>query len=372
MSISSEKRDPEELRQARESFFDRSLDLLCLASFDGWFVEVNAAWERILGWTADDLVSRPYVDFIHPEDIDATLCAATSLADGGDVIRFHNRYRHRDGSWRSLTWTAYADQERRLIYAVAHDVTEERRLQERLHGANEELRAVAEHKDQFVATASHELRTPITAIAGFASTLLRYWDGLADGERREFVSIIDQQSTRLARLVDDLLRMALLDVGAVSVELGDVPIEPVLSEAARLATGYELRISCDEQLAARADRDLLVQVFANLITNAVRYGAPPFDLVASRREDGIAVRVDDHGPGVPDEFRPHLFAKFAQARRTLTDPVHGTGLGLSICEALLEAMEGSVAYEPRDGGGASFVVTLPPAGNGGNPGAATA
>lgn len=349
----------EGLRDARESFFDRSLDLLCLASFDGWFVEVNAAWERVLGWSSEQLVSRPYAEFVHPEDLDATHAAASTLVDGGDVTRFKNRYRHRDGSWRWLAWTAYAEADRELIYAVAHDITDERRLQDRLRGANEELRAVAEHKDQFVATASHELRTPITSIAGFSSTLLRYWDDLADVERRQFVTIIDAQSTRLSRLVDELLRMALLDAGAISAELGDVRIAPVLAEAARLGTGHEVRIDCDPGLAVRADRDLLLQVLANLVTNALRYGAPPIDIGAARADDEVVLRVEDRGPGVPEAFRPHLFAKFAQARRTLTDPVHGTGLGLSITEALVEAMDGTVTYEPRPGGGATFRVTLP-------------
>lgn len=356
--LDDRKRD---LRRARESFFDRSLDLLCLADLDGWFVEVNAAWERVLGWSTDELLGRPYTDFVHPEDLDATLSASSTLSEGGDVTRFQNRYRHRDGGWRWLAWTASADRERQLIYAVAHDVTDERRLQDRLRGANQELRAVAEHKDQFVATASHELRTPITSIAGFATTLLGYWDELADSERRQFVKIIDSQAARLGRLVDDLLRMALLDAGAVSAELRDVRVAPVLREAARLATGLDVRIDCDDRLAVRADRDLLVQVVANLVTNAVRYGSPPIELGAFRTGDDVELRVEDRGPGVPEDFRPLLFAKFAQARRTLIDPVHGTGLGLSITEALVEAMDGTVAYEPREGGGARFQVTLPPA-----------
>lgn len=357
-----------ELRDARESFFDRSLDLLCLASFDGWFVEVNAAWERVLGWSSADLLSRPYGDFVHPDDLEATHAAAVTLVEGGDVTRFQNRYRHRDGSWRWLAWTAYAEADRQLVYAVAHDMTDERLLQDRLRGANEELRAVAEHKDQFVATASHELRTPVTSIAGFSSTLLRYWDDLSDVERRRFVAIIDSQSARLAGVVGDLLRMALLDAGAISAELRDTRLAPVLAEAARLGTGQEVRIDCDDDLAAHADRDLLVQVLANLVSNALQYGAPPFDINAARVEDEVVLRVEDRGPGVPEAFRPHLFSKFAQARRTLTDPVHGTGVGLSITEALVEAMDGSIAYEPRPGGGATFLVRLPVAAGAGSRG----
>jgi PAS domain S-box-containing protein len=119
--------DPNELNQ----FFTLSLDMLCVAGFDGYFKQVNPAWEKALGWTGDELRAKPYLEFIHPEDRRATVAQARNLIGGADVIYFENRYLCRNGSYRWLSWHATSFPEEQLIYAVARDVTEQRRLGER-------------------------------------------------------------------------------------------------------------------------------------------------------------------------------------------------------------------------------------------------
>src|SRR5207248_3999463 len=103
-------------------FFELSLDLLCVADFNGYFCRVNSAWEAVVGFSPAELVARPFVDFVHPEDKAATLAEAAKLAQGASVIRFENRYLHKDGSYRWFHWKAVPDLEHRLIYAIARDV----------------------------------------------------------------------------------------------------------------------------------------------------------------------------------------------------------------------------------------------------------
>lgn len=120
----------------RGAFFDLSLDLLCIAGRDGRFVDLNAAWTRTLGWSLGELMARPFVDFVHPDDRAATVKETAKLASGLMTIRFENRYCHKDGSWRWLQWTARYRADRGLIYAIARDVTREKTaflaLQERI------------------------------------------------------------------------------------------------------------------------------------------------------------------------------------------------------------------------------------------------
>jgi PAS domain S-box-containing protein len=126
-------RDITDLKQAREEadrYFTLSLDLLCIAGSDGYFKRLNPAWEKALGYTTAELLAKPFLDFVHPDDRPATIQEAEKLGKGQDTVSFENRYRCKDGSYRSLLWSATPFAEQQLIYAVARDVTELKRAQE--------------------------------------------------------------------------------------------------------------------------------------------------------------------------------------------------------------------------------------------------
>jgi PAS domain S-box-containing protein len=117
--------------EQRSRFFDYSRDMLCTAGFDGYFKLLNDAWERTLGYAQSELLSRPYLDFVHPADVERTLAEAASLGTVGvDTVQFRNRYRAKDGSYRWLEWNSRADMGAELIYAVARDVTDQQRAAE--------------------------------------------------------------------------------------------------------------------------------------------------------------------------------------------------------------------------------------------------
>ncbi|HSO00111.1 MAG TPA: PAS domain-containing protein [Candidatus Nanopelagicales bacterium] len=126
--------------EEREQFFELSIDLLCIAGVDGRFREVNSAWERVLGYSVDELTSRPFIDLVHPEDRDATLSAVSTLAGGEDIACFRNRYRRKDGGYRLLEWRSSTVHARGLIYALARDVTEIEQAEAERRAAHERLR----------------------------------------------------------------------------------------------------------------------------------------------------------------------------------------------------------------------------------------
>jgi len=125
-------------------FINLSLNLLCIAGTDGYFKDVNPAWETALGYTREELLSRPYLDFVHPDDRETTMMEAAHIASGGTTLSFENRYRCRDGSYKWLLWSAVVHAERGLIYAVAADVTERKREQLRLAAQYAVTRVLAE------------------------------------------------------------------------------------------------------------------------------------------------------------------------------------------------------------------------------------
>ena len=111
-------------------FFTFSLDMLCIAGFDGYFKRINPSFERTLGWNSEELLSRPFVDFVHADDVMATLLEVEKLSQGHHTVSFENRYRCKNGDYRYLLWTAYPEVETELMYSVARDITERKTIEQ--------------------------------------------------------------------------------------------------------------------------------------------------------------------------------------------------------------------------------------------------
>src|SRR3954451_2548845 len=230
-----------------------------------------------------------------------------------------------------------------------------------LEKANNELRRLDELKSDFVAMVSHELRSPLTSILGYCSTMMRHWDRVDDNRKRSFIDIVERQSRRLSGLVNDLLEMSRIESGHLETRLQPLDVSTVLTEVAKEYSDRigDLRLRGALEVSVLADTDHLHRVLINLLDNAVKYGAEPVTIDVSVTRDDVTFAVLDAGPGVAEDFRPRLFEKFAQASSGSTRKATGTGLGLSIVHGLVRSMGGAVDYvgpvEGRDGG---FVVRL--------------
>jgi PAS domain S-box-containing protein len=251
----------------------------------------------------------------------------------------------------------------RLYQAAQQELHERRRAEKELERyaselrqANEDLRAADEMKSHFVAVASHELRTPLTAVLGFATTLMNHWDRIPDREKQEHIGLIEGQARRLSRLADDLLTMSKIEAGALDVRPEAVDIEQALRVAVSAFADQGVEVVAEEGLRAMADPDHLEQIVINYVTNGLKYGRIPIRVEAERHDPWVDVSVTDRGDGVPPDFVPRLFEKFAQAGRIRSGA--GTGLGLSIVRGLARAQGGDAWYEPADPG-ARFCVRLP-------------
>jgi two-component system phosphate regulon sensor histidine kinase PhoR len=238
------------------------------------------------------------------------------------------------------------------VVVVLHDVTERQRLE-------------AMRRD-FVAQISHELRTPVAAIQGYAETLL---SGRPDeATRAEFLEVIHRQARRMGRLVADLLRLAELEARPAAqvreerVELARVAahvLETVRDRAAE--AGVTITADVPPGLAARSDPDDLEQVLENLVDNAVRYGARPGQVRITARdvEGRVRLTVEDDGAGIPADDLGRVFERFYRVDPARSRKLGGTGLGLAIVQRLVTALRGTVRAESDPGCGARFVVELP-------------
>ena len=254
--------------------------------------------------------------------------------------------------WISISAVQFPDG---TVYAL-RDLTEERGI-ERL-------------KSEFVATVSHELRTPLAAVYGAAMTLRRQDVELDDDHRRRLLAVIVGESDRLARIVDQVLAASRLDSGGFvfSVEHCEpAPLALQVVEAARAhapdGVAIELAPGNDLPVVA-ADSDMLRQVLANLVENAVKYSPDGGHVQVSlgRHERRVLFAVRDEGLGIPLREQERIFEKFFRLDPNLTRGVGGTGLGLYICRELVRLMGGRIWVASRDGEGSTFFFELPAAG----------
>jgi signal transduction histidine kinase len=210
-------------------------------------------------------------------------------------------------------------------------------------------------KLNFVAIASHELRTPATSVYGAFATLVQRGGELDPDVREQLTRIGHEQSLRLCRLIEELLDLSRLDARAITVDPRPVGVQAVLARVVEGAVPGEtsLRLEVAPDLTAVADPLVIDRVVSNLLTNAARYGAPPIVVSAEVRERHLRIAVEDHGEGVMEALRPRLFDRFARGGET-----SGSGLGLAIARAYARAHGGDLVYDPTTRG-ARFELILP-------------
>jgi signal transduction histidine kinase len=226
-------------------------------------------------------------------------------------------------------------------------------------------------KDEFVSTVSHELRTPLTSIAGSLGLLMGNVAGELSKPAARLLEIAHSNSERLVRLVNDILDIEKLESGRVTFNLRRVEVRVLVKQAVEEINDFAAARGVDVQLTdfgnavtyVRADSDRLVQVMTNLLSNAVKFSAPENAVVvavdARENPDVVRFSVRDHGPGIPLEFRPRIFERFAQADATNARRKGGTGLGLSIAKQIVDRLGGTVGFDDAPGGGTVFYVELP-------------
>jgi PAS domain S-box-containing protein len=355
----------QELKASREEldhFFALTPDMLCIADMDGRFKRVNAAWRETLGWADEDLTAVPYLDFVHPDEREATQARSASLADGDLTLAFENRYRCKDGSYKWLSWRAAPMVSRGLVYAAARDVTVEKQTARELENRATELGAVNRELEAFSYSVSHDLRAPLRHIGGFATMLKESVSLNAEGERM-LKTIIDS-AIRMGDLIDDLL--AFSRVGRSQLERSEVDlgllVGDIQQEVMTGANGQQVVWRVHPLPSVQADRSLLRLAFVNLLSNALKYSASraPAEIeigTLAVNGDETVLFVRDNGVGFDMQYAHKLFGVFQRLHSS--EEFEGTGIGLANVKRIVHRHGGRVWAESAIDHGATFYVALP-------------
>jgi PAS domain S-box-containing protein len=371
LDITPQKRAAEEQDAAEakyQALIERIPAIVYRGEFgeDGDWLYISPQVQHVLGYTQDEWLTHPHPlsSFVHPDDLPMVRAEEERSYITGDAFRAEYRMRAKDGRWVWILDEAAAvrDQTGRVLFmqGLMHDMTERKRAEEQLAQALQRLRDLDGLKNTLLHTLSHDLKGPLTAILGAASTLERLDRDLPEGERRDLLHTLSLRTRGIDRLLTDLLDLERLDRGIVEpqrfpVDLGELVRE--LVARSDVLAGRRVEVDAD-QVTLLVDGPKIERMVENLLTNAA--GHTPSEsriwVRVVREEHGATIIVDDEGPGVPDRMKDEIFQAF---RRGPNPRLPGTGIGLSLVARFAEMHGGRAWVQDRAGGGASFRVALP-------------
>ena len=365
------QREVKERARAEEEvnqFFEISADLLCVAGNDGYFKRVNPMWEKVLGFPAAELLSKPYFDFIHPEDLQKTRAAAEAASSTG-VESFENRYRTRQGGYRWLNWNARPDARRGLVYAAARDVTESIGARETLERLNGELETRARQLEEtnreleaFTSSVAHDLRAPLRHVDGFSRILVEEYAAQLGPEGERLVDRVRRATQHMGELVDDLLNLSRVSRQEATPLVTDLNplVREVIAGLQPACQGRHVDFRVGSLPFAECDPGLIRQVFANLLANAVKFTRPrdPAVIEVGQADSNgcRAIFVRDNGVGFSMKYADKLFGVFQRLHRA--EDFEGTGVGLVTVQRIVQKHNGRIWADAEVDRGATFYFTL--------------
>ncbi len=363
--------DRVESEEEMNLFFKTSIDLLAIIDFNQYFKKVSPSWSELFGWSEDELINRPYIDFIHPDDIESTKRENTRIIDGSVTVGYLNRFRCSDGSYRWLAWNAQSKGQRGVILAVARDITESKKMEEMLIRSKNAAESADRSKSEFLANMSHEIRTPLNAVIGFSEILSSQ---ATDQKQKVYLDSINIAGKSLLKLIIDILDLSKIEAGMMRVSLAPVSPRNIFKEIEQIfqikveEKGIQYITEIDETLpkVLIMDESRVRQVLLNLVGNAVKFTDKGYvKLTVVKRnidQDGnridLIIAIQDTGIGVGKDDFDEVFNSFHQQNGQSDRKYGGTGLGLSISKRLAELMNGKIELESEAGIGSTFTIYL--------------
>jgi PAS domain S-box-containing protein len=369
-NITERKKAEEE----RDRILNISHDLICIAGMDGYFKYLNPAWEKTLGYKREELMTRPFIDFIHPDDHIKNDAEVEKLAAGYETIDFENRYIHKDGSILDISWTSVPLLEEKLMYCIGRDITERKKVEEEKVILEEQLLQAQKMEaiGQLAGGIAHDFNNILTAIIGFA-TLLKMDTNEGD-ILRSYITPILNSAEKATNLIQSLLAFSRRQI--ISPKLFNLNniikglhalLSRIIGEDIELST-----VLSERDLVIMADSGQIEQVLMNLATNARDAMPNGGKLIISTklvhldsefvRAHGFGrlgayalVSVEDTGKGIDKKTKERIFEPFF----TTKEVGKGTGLGLAMVYGIIKQHDGYIDFYSELGIGTRFNIYLP-------------
>ncbi|WP_158826184.1 PAS domain-containing sensor histidine kinase [Mucilaginibacter lacusdianchii] len=344
----------QESQQRFKTIFEQSRVGHKIINTDLKMIQINQALADMLGYTKEEVTNSVILDYTHPDfvaywyDLHEALWTRELPYFELEACLIRKDGKH---IWCIVHTIRFTDRGQTLGYTILEDITERKQLER--------------HKDEFVSTVSHELKTPLTSLKSQCQVLNRHVQKAADDFAAKMTAGMDKQINRLTRLIKDLVTVSRIESGklqpmVVPYQLNELVTE-VVNEFKVIQPDRRMNIDAPKILNMKGDKDKIHQVIYNLIANAVKFSAKEtgIDITVQEKDRHAVVCIQDYGKGVPKDSLERIFDRFYKAETASSHVESGMGLGLYICTEIIKYQNGKLWVDSEPGKGSTFCFTLP-------------
>jgi PAS domain S-box-containing protein len=342
-------------------FFEHSLDLLCIATYDGFFKKINPSVSRVLGYNEEELYSTRIMDFVHPDDRAVTLAHRNAVISGEKLVNHENRYIKKDGSIVWLSWTSVPYDNLKCVFAIAKDVTKQKLLEQEKNKILDDLINANKKLAHFAKLASHDLRAPIVNIISLFDFIEE--DKIKDEESLDVFHLIKKSTERvqltLEKYIDDISNTEdQKDNKIQNIELITKDILDYLNESLKLSR-TEIITDFTSFKEIKVKKSYLESIIQNLITNAVKYSSPDrnlqLNIYTQIKNDVKQFVVSDNGLGMDMQI---IKDKIFKMKQTFHSHKDSKGVGLYLVKSQLDEMNATIEVESEVNVGSKFIISF--------------
>lgn len=345
-----------------EPFFELSPDLLCIAGHDGYFKRINPAVSNVLGFTNEELFSRPINDFIHPEDQIITDKVRAELTRNNPLFNFENRYITKGGEIVWLSWTSFPDEKNKVIYAIAKNITHKKKHDDERNMFLTDLTKVNKYLKQLTYKTAHDLRSPVnnllSAFGLFDLTKIK------DTETVEFIKLLKYASENISETlngyVNDLNHKDGLKIQLEELNMKECLLKVLLSIKSLIETSKaEIHYDFSGFENVMFNKEYLESIFLNLLTNSIKYAFPGrhpvISITTTKSANGSQLMISDNGLGFDmEKVKDKIFG----LHQKFHNHVDSRGIGLYLVYNHITSLGGNIVAEGKENEGAKFTITF--------------